>query len=192
MKKIQPTFYFVGNNLAIDFVNTQVKNGESLIELFNEYDDILLWASQAGITLESTPSSFDMNKIYHFRSQLSSLITSFMQEEALDPKCISELNRYLAYAPLQQQLNCNNGILSSSPLHQQLSLVMLLGKIAHELTLLLVSEKKVSIKKCSNTKCVLIFVDTSRTKKRRWCNMDLCGNRAKATTFYHTTKKALL
>ncbi|WP_424727692.1 CGNR zinc finger domain-containing protein [Marinomonas sp.] len=40
------------------------------------------------------------------------------------------------------------------------------------------------IKRRSNEKCILMFVDTSRTKRRPWCNMESCGNRAKAVGFY--------
>jgi predicted RNA-binding Zn ribbon-like protein len=35
------------------------------------------------------------------------------------------------------------------------------------------------IKRCANPRCVLYFRDTSRTRRRRWCSMAVCGNRMK-------------
>lgn len=40
------------------------------------------------------------------------------------------------------------------------------------------------IRKCEQEACVLHFVDTSRSGKRRWCRMETCGNRHKAAEFY--------
>lgn len=36
------------------------------------------------------------------------------------------------------------------------------------------------IRVCDNDRCQWIFYDTSRTGRRRWCDMSTCGNRAKA------------
>ncbi|WP_239585449.1 CGNR zinc finger domain-containing protein [Amphibacillus cookii] len=47
----------------------------------------------------------------------------------------------------------------------------------------------VRIKKCEHAECYLHFVDTSKPGKRRWCSMELCGNRQKAAEFYARKKK---
>jgi predicted RNA-binding Zn ribbon-like protein len=36
------------------------------------------------------------------------------------------------------------------------------------------------IRICDNDRCRWVFYDTSRTGRRRWCDMTTCGNRAKA------------
>lgn len=35
------------------------------------------------------------------------------------------------------------------------------------------------LKRCQGPRCSLLFVDTSRSGRRRWCSMERCGNRAK-------------
>ncbi|NEE48667.1 CGNR zinc finger domain-containing protein, partial [Streptomyces sp. SID8455] len=35
------------------------------------------------------------------------------------------------------------------------------------------------IRTCGADDCRLLFVDTSRPGKRRWCSMERCGNRHK-------------
>jgi predicted RNA-binding Zn ribbon-like protein len=39
------------------------------------------------------------------------------------------------------------------------------------------------VRRCAGTGCVRYFFDDSRTGKRRWCEMAICGNRAKAAAF---------
>jgi predicted RNA-binding Zn ribbon-like protein len=35
------------------------------------------------------------------------------------------------------------------------------------------------VKQCQNEKCGWVFFDTTKNKSRRWCEMEICGNRAK-------------
>jgi hypothetical protein len=43
------------------------------------------------------------------------------------------------------------------------------------------------IRRCAHPACVLWFHDTSRNGTRRWCSMEVCGNRAKAGRYYRRT-----
>jgi predicted RNA-binding Zn ribbon-like protein len=38
------------------------------------------------------------------------------------------------------------------------------------------------IRVCAAENCGLLLVDTSRPRRRRWCSMEHCGNRAKIRT----------
>jgi len=40
-----------------------------------------------------------------------------------------------------------------------------------------------AIRKCENPTCILFFYDTSKNHSRRWCSMELCGNRSKVAAF---------
>lgn len=54
-----------------------------------------------------------------------------------------------------------------------------LAPIARAMALLAASAAGAQIKRCANPRCVLYFRDTSRTRRRRWCSMAVCGNRMK-------------
>ncbi|HMH76372.1 MAG TPA: CGNR zinc finger domain-containing protein, partial [Candidatus Udaeobacter sp.] len=54
-----------------------------------------------------------------------------------------------------------------------------LTPIARAIADLVVSSQSVEIRKCANPRCVLYFRDRSRTRRRRWCSMAVCGNRMK-------------
>lgn len=41
------------------------------------------------------------------------------------------------------------------------------------------------VRECAGEHCRALFLDTSRNGSRRWCSMQLCGSRAKASAYYH-------
>lgn len=45
------------------------------------------------------------------------------------------------------------------------------------------------IRTCEHEDCILHFIDTSKSGKRRWCSMETCGNRHKAAEFYARKKQ---
>ncbi|HJR02998.1 MAG TPA: ABATE domain-containing protein [Methylomirabilota bacterium] len=55
----------------------------------------------------------------------------------------------------------------------------ILAPIARAVADLAVSGRSVEIGKCANPRCLLYFRDRSRTRRRRWCSMAVCGNRMK-------------
>lgn len=58
--------------------------------------------------------------------------------------------------------------------------VAVLGPIALAMTELLGSPDVRRIGQCEGDGCGWLFVDRSRTGRRRWCDMRTCGNRSKA------------
>lgn len=40
------------------------------------------------------------------------------------------------------------------------------------------------VRECADPDCPVIYLDTSRNRSRRWCSMEGCGARAKASTYY--------
>jgi len=45
------------------------------------------------------------------------------------------------------------------------------------------------IRCCANDECLWLFIDQSKTNSRRWCDMQSCGNRAKAQRHYARSKQ---
>ncbi len=67
----------------------------------------------------------------------------------------------------------------------------LLYPIAHSAARLLVEDCLCYIKKCSDVTCEWIFLDCSKSHRRRWCDMKSCGNRAKAKRHYRKKCEAV-
>lgn len=60
----------------------------------------------------------------------------------------------------------------------------MLGPIARSALDLLRSGERERVRMCAADECVWLFLDTSKNRSRRWCDMRQCGNRNKVRRFY--------
>jgi predicted RNA-binding Zn ribbon-like protein len=65
-----------------------------------------------------------------------------------------------------------------------------LWSIARSASELLAIGDLARVKQCTSDECAWLFVDLSKNKSRRWCDMRDCGNRAKARRYYRRQKGA--
>lgn len=63
-----------------------------------------------------------------------------------------------------------------------------LWPVAESAASLLCSEELGRVKSCGAADCQWLFLDTSRNRSRRWCDMSECGNRVKARRHYARRK----
>ncbi|HZV60413.1 MAG TPA: CGNR zinc finger domain-containing protein, partial [Candidatus Eremiobacteraceae bacterium] len=64
----------------------------------------------------------------------------------------------------------------------------LLAAIARSAAEIVVEGEGAPLRRCANLDCGLFFYDASRTRRRRWCSMALCGNRHKVAAFARRRK----
>jgi predicted RNA-binding Zn ribbon-like protein len=65
----------------------------------------------------------------------------------------------------------------------------LLIPIARSMAEFLCTDDFTRLKSCEGT-CTIMFVDRTRSRGRRWCSVDVCGNRAKAQAYCDRAKQA--
>jgi predicted RNA-binding Zn ribbon-like protein len=58
-----------------------------------------------------------------------------------------------------------------------------LWQITRSATDLVLSGESTRVRQCSDQYCSWLFVDGSRNGRRRWCSMQLCGNRARVRSY---------
>ncbi len=54
---------------------------------------------------------------------------------------------------------------------------------------LLTSDQMRAVRECAADDCAWLFLDESRNRSRRWCDMKVCGNRQKARRYYQRAQK---
>lgn len=59
----------------------------------------------------------------------------------------------------------------------------MLWPVARDAAELLVGQDPARIRLCEGRDCARLYLDKSKAGRRRWCQMDTCGNRAKARRF---------
>jgi predicted RNA-binding Zn ribbon-like protein len=64
-----------------------------------------------------------------------------------------------------------------------------LRPIVHSAAELLAGDDLRRVRECDGSTCTWLFLDRSRNRSRRWCDMESCGNRAKAARHYHRRRQ---
>lgn len=186
-------FLFVGNQLALDLLNTRpVQNGESR-ELLADFNSLLRWFRSAElvsarefVTLQrdwenSTRARRTLEEIRRFREELRKEILTWESGGKLHRATMEKLNGLLAVHPmLARVIETDNGhrIDLSFEVRQPEDLF---APLAHSAAKLFTETDRSRVRKCGE--CVLHFLDTSKKGTRRWCSMQLCGNRLKVAAY---------
>jgi predicted RNA-binding Zn ribbon-like protein len=189
MKKIDLQFLFIGNNVTVDFINTEVISRGELIDLLPDTAALYKWAYEAGFKLKRGVNFEEFSTTLSLRQALKDVYLAKIDNRSTPYKALAILNQNLAYHSSQQtlqydKLNCTYQLV---PVKDTLTVLDLLGILAYEGGKLLASPQVDQLKHCCNADCILIFMDISRGQKRRWCSMETCGNRAKVATHYRNT-----
>jgi predicted RNA-binding Zn ribbon-like protein len=186
MGKWDSDFVFLGNNTSVDFINTEMMSRGERVDLLQDDADLVRWAQAAGLATGLRLMAGDLSTAKTLRAALKELCQARMDRRPTEPGALATVNRHLAKHATHEvlQVDSTSGGFELVPDKTASSISALLANLAYEGAQLLASPVAAQLKQCSNPDCVLIFVDTSRNQKRRWCSMETCGNRAKVAKHY--------
>jgi predicted RNA-binding Zn ribbon-like protein len=191
----QSQFFFIANLLCLDFVNTEpILRGER-VDLLGSLEDLLSWLEAAEVLspeaarrakhwTRSTEGDAVFRQAVRLRQTLRDVAERLAAGKPLSRETVKIVNQILASRPVYPQLTQQGQRFSThlvpvgdAPLH-------LLAPVAESAAWLLEHGERSLVRRCENPECVLVFYDTTKNKKRRWCSMDGCGSRAKAMAYY--------
>ena len=175
-----PPFLWTGNHPATDLCNTEpVIDGER-VELVADFDAVVSWATLAGVA--SRTESFAVShreavRTLRFVRRLRASLRAVLDPTTAEPDALGDLNEVLREAP---------GVLHAEP-SSSLTGVSLRAHAPGEQLRLDIAAAALDIfrhdpnriRRCAGPTCVLLFLDVSKSGRRRWCDMAVCGNRAK-------------
>jgi predicted RNA-binding Zn ribbon-like protein len=175
-------FIFVAGRLCIDFIQTGGETGKRAHwERFHQPSDLADWFSESPLRLHGVQVSSDEFEVARsLREAIWRVAQAILQREAPSAADFDIINRVASESDLPPQLTLDRlGEVWYSPA----TATAALSTIARDAVDLFSSELRSRIRQCENPKCGLMFVDTSRPGKRRWCLMKRCGNMAKTTRY---------
>jgi predicted RNA-binding Zn ribbon-like protein len=184
-------FWFIGGDISIDLVNTEMIESGVLVDRISDPDQLRAWlaASNLGqdLGVPEQVSEEVFNKVITLRGALRAGFDELALGRPLPENTIITLNDILGPDPGSRLRDGGGGRLERSSrvnlATQPWWLPWLLADAAADL---IVSPSAALLRRCASQVCVLFFIDTSRNHSRRWCSMDLCGNRNKVAA--HTQR----
>jgi predicted RNA-binding Zn ribbon-like protein len=193
-------------DLCLDFVNTLYWRGSPVpTEGLNHCGELLGWcADRLGYRLESREPALAAlenwaqtepaaaQRLFELaialRETLHRIFSALAGQAPVAAPDLAVLNQALAEAPPRQQLTSDAAGYAwrSTPLAPSVS--ALLAPVLWSAADLMTRVAPERVRLCANPKCQWLFVDASKGGTRRWCDMNACGNRAKAQRHYHKRK----
>ena len=191
-------FLFVGNQLALDFLNTRpIQNGEPQ-EFLCDFKVLLRWFRAADLVSSceftnlqqwdgSSRAQRILEEIRGLREDLRKEILRWEAGGKLHYATIEKLNSLLAMHPLLAKMVETDAGTRVDQYFEARQPEDLFAPLAYGAAKLFAEAERTRVRKCGN--CVLHFLDTSKKGTRRWCSMQLCGNRLKVAAYARRQRK---
>jgi predicted RNA-binding Zn ribbon-like protein len=197
------SFELVGGELCLDFVNTldgsrDTGNGR---ETLTSYADLVAWGRQAGIVTDGEAKGLlreaarrpreaaeALEQAIALRETIYRIFRAVINERSPGKADLAALNAALSRALAQSQVVKQGESFVWDWSRNDDAMDRLLWPVARSAAELLTSAELSRARQCGGDECTWLFMDTSKNRSRRWCDMKGCGNRAKSRRHYERKK----
>ena len=187
-------FLLVGGRLAIDFANIPSYPGSPADGLSWEELIVFLQAShivspERGSSLlalsGSDPDAAQslLSRSIRLRDALRKSFGAIVRKELIARECAEPINQILRITEGHDEIVLEENTWKMEFKAREGGLDWLLAAIARSAAEIIVEGAQARLRICANPACGLFFSDKSRTRRRRWCSMAICGNRHKVSSF---------
>jgi predicted RNA-binding Zn ribbon-like protein len=197
---------FVADAVGLDFLNSVATPVDVPVDWIEGGAGLLAWLDQARLVPRATLDAIreralpgELDNVAAQARDLREWFRSFVREHKgrpLTPAVLPELDplnllleRDTKYTRVVARGHEPGSRLDLAPLRRWRSPESLLQPIGDALAALLVEEDFSHLKACEGPACTLLFVDHTRAHTRRWCSMEICGNRAKQAAHRNRLKE---
>jgi predicted RNA-binding Zn ribbon-like protein len=201
----KPAAIFITDSAGLNFLNSIATPVDIEIDWISDGEGLLAWLEQAHLVpadvLNAMRRQAKPGEIDRVAAQARSLrewFRAFVRKRSRKPQNaaaladLEPLNRLLArdegFGQLVAHRRGKTNILELQRARRWRSPESLLLPIGEALATLLAQEDLSDVKACEGMNCTLMFADRTRGRSRRWCSMEICGNRAKQVAHRHRLK----
>ena len=183
----------VGGALALDLTNTSSGRGTpGHQEHLRDFDTVMQWVAHARILtpgdcayVRSAAASRPklarafFKRLLEIRELIWMIATALAERRPVAEKLRGALTAAHAESLRHAEIKMRDGVFIWvwNPRHDIQAAI--LGPITLSALTLLMEKDLSRTKRCAGQECGWLFFDTTKNKRRRWCEMRVCGNRAK-------------
>jgi len=173
-------FSFDAGALCLEFATTGGEGARQAWETLHQPSDLTSWAARSRLDAATRiePHAMALTP--------GDLADAVLLREAI---WFAATDLALARQPRRADLQAINRAASSAPMVPAIGMTdrqrtwvtpvtgaQLLSTVARDAIELFTGPNAARIRQCAGPMCSLVFVDTSRPGRRRWCSMERCGN----------------
>ncbi|MEV0206181.1 ABATE domain-containing protein [Streptomyces sp. NPDC050788] len=165
-------------------------------ERFDSVDVLRAWIAAAGLAPPGTPLAHaDASWLVAFRELRGHVAELIRSRLGAEPRpsydiALARVNEIARTAPPAPRAVRNQDGSLIRELAAPPECAQLLGAIARDAVELLTDPvARAGLRQCEGDNCPIIYVDSSRGRRRRWCSSEVCGNRERVAR--HRRRAAL-
>ena len=186
-----------GGRLCLEFTNTaSARDTGTPTERLHSYADLLAWGEREGALPASLAAHLaeiaDRNpqkaraalqSAIELREALYRIFTAHADGNVPPAGDLELLNRTLAQAMPHLRLTAGESGFTWEWDEDTVVLERMQWPVAHSAADLLTSDDLGRVRECAGEHCSWLFIDRSKNRSRRWCDMQECGNVAKVRRY---------
>ena len=187
-------FTFVGERLWLDFVNTDDVRRGTRVDALADFDGMLAWLAAATV-LDAERASGMLRRAQQQPAGASAALVDARRVRAAlrhlaergtaavgaRAGALGEINRVLGRSAGTRRLDARpDGTFARSFVAVGDAFAGLMIPIVESAADSLITGELARVRRCSDPRCPRVFLDATKNGRRRWCDMAVCGNRAKA------------
>jgi len=186
-------FLFVANKPILDFLNTKPVLADGPAELLPDVRALERWLIASEMVTSpktkavlrgwrySTEATAFLEQLIAFRERLREAVVSLENESSPTDAFLAEINSLLLQYPRHTALHKRDGKVIREAVFKPREPADLWAPIIDATADLFAETESSRIRKCES--CVVHFFDTSKKGSRRWCSMNICGNKLKVAAY---------
>jgi predicted RNA-binding Zn ribbon-like protein len=176
----------LGNVLATSFTGTLTERHGNAVERIPTPQRLVDWLAVNGLVVDSCTTA-QLELARELRESIHAAATAAAIQEALPASAVRVINdcsiQGRAAAILTPESNRRWRLSPASCVEDAL------GVIAADAISIIAGERDGKLALCASPTCQAAFFDTSRSRTRKWCDMNTCGNREKKARFNANQRK---
>ena len=188
-------------HVVLDFINTAAGLNRDPRDWIDSYARLVAWAELARICdlelahellararVDPAEGQDALARARRLRSALYTLVHAGRESVRAPDHALWELQRWcrLGGSSLELRLDAEGALHSSL---KSCGLHLIGVSIALAAADLLSRPIGEQVGVCAGRNCGWVFLDASKSRRRRWCDMKTCGNAAKASRHYHRSRQ---
>lgn len=185
--ELRDGFKFRGGRLALDLTASLAgRLRDEPRELLAAPRDLGRWLVAAGLTARDPGATAeDLAHARALREAIYGMATSRVRRRPLATAERTLVNRWAALPPPAPELAADGEVRWIGG-----GVSAMLTAIARDAVEVLGEPTAPRVRACSGSGCAVLFLDSSRAGRRRWCSMAACGNKAKVGDFRRRSRRS--
>jgi predicted RNA-binding Zn ribbon-like protein len=179
-------FHFMAGRPCLDFAATVGERWRRSFDRLRGPRDLGRWLVEGGMLAAAPPvSGAELESARRLREAIYRTAKLAGRGRPAEAD-LAEINVWAARPPLAPRLAPHRRVEWSAPRPVEAALATL----ARDAIDLVAGSLATRVRECARPDCALLFVDTSRPGRRRWCSMAGCGNRTKTSAYRRRRERA--